>query len=142
MKDKKDILFVQFETDSFYQIVLDLVLLYFGVKPAIKISNIEELKKYVSEVQEGKQAKPDFAVIDTFIGIDNEDGQKIAEKLKEVCPNTKIIGYSIMETSNWADFEVLKSNKDQTKTLVKTLENALQEKFAYSDKDDPEYIHE
>jgi hypothetical protein len=140
LKDKKNLTFVQFETDSFYQIVLDLVLLYFGMKPAIKITNRDELREYVGKLQSNPN-KPDFAVIDTFIGINNEDGQKIAQKLRELCPGIKIVGYSIMESASWADFEIIKSNKDQSKSLVKILENALNEKFEYAKSEDPEYAY-
>ncbi|MBP9758360.1 hypothetical protein KBD45_01585 [Candidatus Dojkabacteria bacterium] len=141
MKEKKDLVFVQFETDEFYQIVLDLVLLYFGIKPALKISNREALKQYINDLQKS-QRKPDFVVLDTFIGINNEDGKQIAEKLRQVSPSTKIIGYSIMETNEWADFEVIKSSRDQSKTLVRMLETALNEKFNYSDRVDPEFLHD
>lgn len=138
MKDKSKLTIVQFETDDFYQIILDLALRYFGIKPAIKITNRDELREYVSKLPNNPN-KPDFAVIDTYISINNEDGQKIAEKLRELCPGIKIIGYSIMETASWADFEIIKSNKDQSKSLVKILENALNEKFEYAKSEDPEY---
>ncbi|MBD3363535.1 hypothetical protein GF362_07510 [Candidatus Dojkabacteria bacterium] len=138
MSKKKNYTIVQFETDDFYHYTLDLVLYNMNQKPAIKVTNKKELRKIVKDIQ-NKKIKPDVAIIDTYIDIDHDDGEKIAQKLREIYPEIKIIGYSIMETSKWADYEIIKSNKDQTKTIVKILEKVLGIDFSWANTPDPEY---
>lgn len=131
---------IQFESDDFYQNTLDLVLYNMGLDSSIKASNREESKGLIQQIETGK-LQPDIALIDTYIENDNEDGKKVAERLRKISPKTKIIGYSIMPTAEWADYEIIKSNRDSSKTVVKILEEVLGIKFNYSEAEDPEYSH-
>lgn len=131
---------IQFEADDFYSTTLDLVFYNMNLEPPIKVTNKEELRAIFEKIEK-KQLIPDVAIIDTFLEINNDDGKKIAERLKKFSPNTKVIGYSIMETDEWADYSIIKSDRDKSKTIVKILEEALGIKFNYSETDDPEYTH-
>lgn len=136
MTQSKVYTIVQFETDDFYQNVLDLVLYNFDSEFIfLKVNNKEEAREMVKKIEKG-EVKPDIAVVDTFIGINNDDGKKIAQKLREINPKVKIVGYSIMETSEWADTEIIKSHRDQTKTIVKAFEDLLDMEFKYTGEED------
>ncbi len=130
-------LIFQFETDEFYHYTANLVLFNFGLEPARWIKDRKELREIIEEIVQGR-VKPDLAIIDTYIGLGQTDGQRIATKLRELVPGIKVIGYSIIPTDDWADFVAVKSNKDNTKTIVKALEEALDRKFNYSQQADPE----
>jgi hypothetical protein len=131
---------IQFEADDFYSTTLDLVFYNMNLDPPIKITNREELRAVFEKIEK-KQIVPDIAIIDSFLEINNEDGQKIAERLRKFSPTTKIVGYAIMETNDWADYSIIKSDRDKSKTIVKILEEVLGVKFNYSEMDDPEYNH-
>jgi hypothetical protein len=131
---------IQFEADDFYSTTLDLVFYNMNLDGPIKVTNREELRAVFDKIEK-KEIVPDIAIIDTFLEINNEDGQKIAERLKKFSPNTKVIGYSIMDTSEWADYSIIKSDRDKTKSIVKIMEEVLGIKFNYSETDDPEYRH-
>lgn len=140
MTKKEAPMVLQFETDDFYQFALDLVLYNMGLKPAEKIGKKVDVKKAIQDI-ESKKMQPDVVVVDSYMGISNEDGSKIAEKIRDISPSTKIIGYSIMDT-DWADFSIIKSQRDTDRTVVKVLEEALGRKFDSSDLVDPEYSHD
>lgn len=108
---------VHFENDDFYQVVLDLALDWFNFEPSIKVSNKDEARTMIKQIEIG-EIKPDYVFVDSYIGIDNEDGSKIAEKVRALSPSTKIVGYAIMETKPWADYEIIKSNRDNQKCLL------------------------
>ncbi|MCA9385907.1 hypothetical protein KC717_04640 [Candidatus Dojkabacteria bacterium] len=129
---------VLFDLDDFYHETLDLVLYNMGYDPAVKVTKKKDVKTMIQDIESNKR-KFDVAIIDTYMGISNEDGKKIAEKLREISSNTVIVGYSIMETNDWADYEIIKSQRDANKTTVKVLEEVLGTKFNASDEVDPEY---
>lgn len=130
---------IQFETDDFYFLTLDLVLYNMGLEKVIRAADKDEARKLFDKIK-SKKIVPDVAIVDTYIGNNNDDGEKIAKMLKEELSDIIIVGYSIMETSSWADFEVIKSGKEQDKSLITVLEQILETKFNYSEMKDPEYI--
>jgi pentatricopeptide repeat protein len=130
---------LQFETDDFYAYTVDLVLYNMGLDGAIRASNKDEARSLFDKIK-GKKIRPDVAVVDTYIGNNNGDGEKIAKMLREEVGQIKIVGYSILETASWADFEVIKSGKSQDKTIIKVLEEILGVEYKHSETKDPEYI--
>lgn len=138
---KENPVIIQFETDDYYQHILDLVLYNMGLDSAVKVKSIDENKAMFKRI-ESKNIVPDVVVIDTYMKNDNEDGRKIADRIRQISPNTKIVGYSIMQTNEWADFEIIKTNRDVEKTIIKVLEQVLEREFNYSDQEDPEFTHE
>ncbi len=132
-KDKKEkgYSIVHVDTDDFYLSVVDLILYNMGLDSTKKISNKNETRRFVKDLQAGK-THVDIIISDTYIGIDNEDGRKIAEKIREINSNIVVIGYSIMETGKWADHEAIKSLLDRDRSLIQILERVLERKFNYS----------
>lgn len=136
---KKEALIIQFDTDSFYHETLELVLYNMGIDPTkkVRVLDKEGVRSTVKDI-EAKKIKPDVVIVDTYMGINNEDGSKIAAKIREFSPDIKIVGYAIMETNEWSDYEIIKSNRDAEKTVVKVMEEVLGLEFNSSDQEDPE----
>lgn len=132
----KDPIIIQFDPDDFYITLVDLVLDHWHISHAGSAFNLETATNLVQKIQQ-KEIKPNIAIVEAHMGKSEYDGQKIAEKLRELVPDIKIVGYSTYETKQWADMEAIKSLKDNSATIIKTLSEITGLEYEITNSDDP-----
>ena len=119
MQQEQDIL--QFDDDDKYFTVVDLICYNMGISITAHASNINDIRAIIAKIEQ-KQLKPDIAIVSDYLGNNFEDGSKLAKKLKEICPNIKIIAYVIDPEIEWGDFKALKASKDINKNIIGMLQ--------------------
>lgn len=132
----KDISIIQFDPDDFYITFIDLLLDNWKMKLTGYAYNLETSTELIKRI-EGKRIKPDVAIIEAHMGKSEYDGQKIAERLKSLVPDIKIIGFSTYETNQWADIEAIKSLKDNKATIISALSEVTGVEYEISNVKDP-----
>ena len=120
----KNPVIVQFESDPFYKAALDLILFQAGIQLGPVANDIKSTKSILSKIKSGA-LKPDVAIVDTQIQNNHFEGEKIAKRIREFSPKTKVVAYSIMDDIEWADYVAIKSNLDQERTIITALSSAL-----------------
>lgn len=133
---KKSPTIILFDPDDFYATMLSLILDNMGLELSAFAHDLDSSKSLVEKIEK-KQVKPDIAIIEGFMGKSESDGEKIAQRLKELVPDLKIIGFSTLETKKWADEQAIKTLKDNNETIILALEKLTGEKFQTSNIKDP-----
>jgi len=133
---KKDLQIIQFDPDDFYITAIDLILTQLGLGLKGSAYDLETSKRLIDRITK-KELLPNVAIIEAHMGKSEFDGEKIAQKLKELIPKIKIIGLSTYETKDWADIQAIKSLKNQEESIVKALEEITGETFEISNMSDP-----
>ena len=118
---KKDFCIIQFDPDDYYITVVDLILSVWGLKLCQYAKGYKSIAKIFENIKSKKLPKIDIAIIESYIGRSEKDGFNIATKLREIFPDIRIIGYSTMSTSEWADYEAIKGLKDSQKKITDIL---------------------
>ncbi len=132
----KDISIIQFDPDDFYITFIDLLLDNWNTKLSGYAYNLESSIELIKKI-EGKRIKPDVAIIEAHMGKSEFDGQKIAERLRSLVPDIKIIGFSTYETNQWADIEAIKSLKDTKATIISAISEVTGVEYEISNVKDP-----
>lgn len=122
---------IMFDPDTHYFTVIDLILASWGMELSGVAHNEPKAVEIVKEIEAGK-LKPTIAIIEAHMGKSENDGEKIAKKLRELVKDIKIIGFSTYETAEWADEEAIKSLRDQTKTITTSLSKVLKKEYSLS----------
>lgn len=135
-KKNKQFQIIQFDPDDFYITLVDLLLDQWGIQHAGSAHNLHTSKEIVSKIESG-ELKPDIAIIEAHMGKSEYDGQKIAEKLRELVPGIQIVGFSTYETAQWADFEAIKTLKDSEATIIKILSKITGLEYEITNSPDP-----
>lgn len=135
-KQKNDFTIVQFDPDDFYITLVDLVIDKWGLKHGGGAHNLHTSEQLVEKIQR-KEIIPDIAIVEAHMGKSEYDGQKIAEKLKELVPGIQIIGFSTYETAQWADVEAQKSLRDPEATIIRALSELTNLEYEISNVKDP-----
>lgn len=116
---------VQFESESYYIQVANMILYPFGFE--LKASAIGK-DKAVNLLQRigQKEIAPDIAIVETMIDASHDEGEKIAKKLREISPATKIVAYTTIKDEEipWADAVAVKFQRDPSRTLIEALKLA------------------
>jgi hypothetical protein len=129
MKNQKSI--VLFDTDPYYRINVELLLDRVGLNLTRAVSNVEESKKLVKDMESGA-IKPDVVFMDDYLAQNFNDASRIAEKLKSINKEVKIVHYTIVrdeEQPKWADAVVIKSGLDNNHSFYETLGELIGEKL-------------
>lgn len=122
---------VQFDPDDHYFTVTDLILSTWGMKLTDTAHNLGSATRIVSKIEKGK-LKPDIAIIESYMTKSEQDGKKIAEKLKKLLPEITIVGFSTFETNEWADHEAIKGLKDSNKIITDILSDIIGKEYKLS----------
>lgn len=123
-ESKTSKIIIQFESEDFYQAVVNQILYTADIQVAAAARNKREAEQLLGKIIKG-EIKPDLAIIDTLLEDNHTEGEKIAAKIKEVSPETKIIAYTIWDEAPWADYHAIKSNKMPAQTITKGLTETL-----------------
>lgn len=134
---KEEIQIIQFDPDDYYFTVTELVLSSWDLSLAGHAHNLNTSKDLVEKIISGK-IKPTVAIVEAYMGNSEEDGKKIATRLREIAPDIKIIGFSTFESAEWADHEAIKGIRDNSKTLIQILSKVTGLDYAISNIPDPE----
>jgi hypothetical protein len=122
---------IMFDPDPHYKTVIDLILSTWDMELAGFAHDLNTSKELVAKI-ENKELKPIIAIVEAHMGKSEFDGKKIADKLREINPKIKILGYSTYETAEWADFEAIKSLRDTNKTVVDGITKFLKREYSLS----------
>lgn len=128
---------IQFDEDENYFTVAELICFNMGLEIAATAKTVAQSKKLFEEIQKGN-LKPDIAIVNSFLERDHRDGSFVAKKLRELVPDIKIIGFTIIPDEDWADMLAIKSNKDNEKTLIKALAELTGKEFHFENSHEPE----
>jgi response regulator RpfG family c-di-GMP phosphodiesterase len=125
-KEKKEAIIVHFDEEEYYSAVVDLMLFSAGLKLTAAAHTRKDAEKLLKDIAEGK-IKPEIAIIDTILQHNHGEGATVAQEIKRVSPNTKLIAYTILDEDEipWADYIAIKSQLDPERTLLKGLESLL-----------------
>ena len=123
-----------FDPDDFYITMLDLITDQMGLKLVGSAFNLDSSKILFNKIKTGK-IKPDIAIIEAHMGKSEYDGQKIAEKLRDIVKGIKIIGFSTYKTDHWADEEAIKTLKDNQKSIISVLSKLTGKEYALENKE-------
>lgn len=116
---------IQFESDDFYQVNLELLLDSVGLDIAQTIGTIDQAKSIVSNIESGK-LKPDVVIVSDYFARDWHDGEWIASRIRKISPRSKIVSYSIArDIPDWADAHAVKSGLDNARTIITALKEVL-----------------
>ncbi len=122
----KDIII--FDPDDFYITMLDLITDQMGLNLVGSAFNLDSSKKLIDKIIR-KDIRPDIAIIESHMGKSEYDGQKIADKLRKLIKDIKIIGFSTYKSEHWADREAIKGLKDNAKTIIQVLSNLTGQEY-------------
>lgn len=127
----KEKIIIQFDPDEHYFVVTDLILGSWGMELQGKAKDSHSSLMLVERIEK-KELKPDVAIIEAYMGKSEEDGMKIAKRLRELNPEIVIIGFSTFETESWADIEAIKGLKDSTKRITDVLSGVTGNQYSIS----------
>ncbi|HEX9804790.1 MAG TPA: hypothetical protein VGA67_03845 [Candidatus Dojkabacteria bacterium] len=135
MSDKKKLSIIQFDSDDHYFTVIDLILSTWGMELAGKAFSPNSATRLFERIQKG-EIKPDIAIVEADMGKSEEDGKKISAKLRDAAPGIKIIGFSVIENSEWSDYEAIKGLKDTNKVITDILSKVTGNEYKISNTED------
>lgn len=110
---------VQFDSDKYYIQVANLILMQAGLEVSSAALGRGRAVDLLRDIGSQK-IKPDVAIVDTLLESNHEEGIKVAEKLRELAPQTKIIAYTTLKDEEvaWADSIAIKGQTDPERTLI------------------------
>jgi acetolactate synthase small subunit len=119
MNKQTETTIVQFDGEKYYVQVANLILLPANLSVKATAIGRNSAVDMLKQISAGK-IKPDIAIVDTLIESNHTEGEKIAQKLRALVPEIKIIAYTLLadEEVPWADVVAVKSQKDPKRTLI------------------------
>ncbi len=127
---KKDQVLVQFDFDENYATVVDLICFNLGIDSGKYFRNNADAEKYLMIMSREKNY-PDIALISSYLGKGSQDGRNLAEKLRQISPNTKIIAYTADDEADWGDYLAIKSSDGQEHSLIAILSKLTGKEFNF-----------
>lgn len=109
---------------------MNLILFNWGIELAGKAYNKKSAKALLEDIK-SKKIIPDIAIIDAFVSKSETEGEKLAEIIRDINKDVKIIGYSTYETEEWADFSVGKGEFKNDNKITDILGELIGEKYNY-----------
>lgn len=94
-------------------------------------NSIKSARRIFADIEDGK-LKPTIAIVASFLERDHRDGSIVAKKLREIAPDIKIIGYTVIEDEDWYDELAVKSNRNPEKTVIDVLARLTRHSFKSS----------
>ena len=70
-------------------------------------------------------------MISSYLGKSSLDGKSLAEKIRKISPDTKIIAYTADDEADWGDFLAIKSSDGQEHSLIAILSKLTGKEFNF-----------
>ncbi|KXK26394.1 MAG: hypothetical protein TR69_WS6001000397 [candidate division WS6 bacterium OLB20] len=122
---------IQFDGDENYHTVVDLICFNMDLEVSRHANSIKSARRIFADIEDGK-LKPTIAIVASFLERDHRDGSIVAKKLREIAPDIKIIGYTVIEDEDWYDELAVKSNRNPEKTVIDVLARLTRHSFKSS----------
>jgi DNA-binding response OmpR family regulator len=103
--------------------ILDLLVIHLGLEGYKEIITASSVSEALGKVEEIKQAGVRVAILDGNLDTNRggQDGERIAQELREKIPSIKIISFSL-DNITWGDRNVMKADAVGLLKAIKELE--------------------